>query len=902
MIRIAMTSHHGNGRGSFVTAAKTLIAVAVVFLFVSSIAQAEAPASVPIALPSTEKRDAGEDLVLQLIIDSTEMQEFMEGVGRGGKTYLPLGELASLLDFPITVNADKKTAEGWFIKDSNRLFITEKTAKVHGVEENVPPGSLFFKDKDIFIDTVLLQKWLPLDFSVNLKRMVLNITTRENLPYQAARWRKNLHTKLEQKENVPQEKSFKKIEAPYEAAQWPSLDLTFSPSYQSSDQRAQATYSLLAGGDLGYLTSHLYAAGNLNDKQVSDARISLGRNNYERNLLGPLHASSFLFGDINSISLAQTTTAGQGRGFMMTNRALNRPDKFDVTNFIGDSKPGWEVELYRNDALIGFQIVDSSGQYEFKEIPVLFGNNFFRLSFYGPQGQREDLTRSINADSSLLSPGEFTYNISVDEKEKRLLGVGETAPEDSGGLRAVGEMEYGLTNRITVTLGSARAVVKEQDHTYTTAGLHSSFMETLTALDGAYDDTTGGYSARLSASARYLSTDIQFQQKVAKDFVSEEDKDPANLITSQTKLGLNREMHVPLLNTLVLGNNLLLTRNRYSSERIESLASYRLSTSVNGFSATNTLDYDRDNLGLSQLRGNLSLRRAYGKFQPALQTDYTIRPQAQFDSAHFSLLYPIAPKVSGNATLGRNFTGGRNTELGNTVTFDMQHYKLSLTGRVDKQGNYFAGLTFNMALARLPGSKKWFASSKSLAQTGTVAVHPYMDRNYNQQLDPDEGAPKNTLIKIGSRRLETDSDGLAVVSQLPIDTPIAINMDQGRQENPYLISSGEYHVVPRAGAVIVVNYPLMESSQVEGTVHAPAGADTASLQVDLLDAKGQVVNSTHTSFDGYYLLEGVMPGIYKLRISTDSLAKVHLKQTDERALTVEASDFYVMDINLDEAQ
>jgi len=893
-----MTGHHGNGRRSSATAAKTL--VAVFLLFACSAARAEAAPPLPAAPPAAGTQNTGEDLVLQLVVDSTEMQEFIEGVRRDGRTYLPLGELSSLLDFPITVNAGKKTAAGWFIRDSNRFSLTEKTAGVRGDRIDIPPGGLFSRDQDIFIDTALMQKWFPLDFSVDLQRMVLNIVPREKLPYQAAIWRKKLHARMEQKENAPQERPFRNIEAPYEAAQWPSFDLTFSPSYKSSDRLTQATYSVLAGGDLGYLTSHLYAAGDLNDKQISDARISFGRNDYEKNLLGPLHASSFLFGDINSVSLVQATTAGQGRGLTMSNRDLNRPDKFDLTSFIGDSKPGWEVELYRNDALLGFQTVDSSGRYEFKDIPILFGNNIFRLSFYGPQGQREDLTRAINADSSLLSPGEFTYNLSVDEKEKSLLGINETATEDAGGLRAAGEVEYGLTNRITATLGSARTVVKEQDHTYATAGLHSSLMGLLTALDGAYDNTARGYSTRLSVSARYFNTDIQFQQKVAKDFVSEEDKDPANLVTSQTGLELNREIRVPLLNAL--GNDLLLTRKRYSSERIESLASYKLSTSVRSFSMTNTLDYDHDNLGLSQLKGNLLLRRAYGNFQPALQAVYAIKPLAQFNSARFSLLYPIAAKISGSATLNRNFTGDRNTDLENTVTFDMERYKLSFTGRVDKQGDYFAGLTLNMALGRLPGGKKWFASSKSLAETGTVAVRPYMDRNYNQQLDPGEEVLKNAVIRVGSQHPKTDSDGLAIASQLPVDAPIAVNMDQERQENPYLTSSGEYRVVPRAGAVITINYPLTETSQIDGTVRVPAGADAASLLVELLDTEGQAVNSTHTTFDGYYLLEGVMPGAYKLRVSPDSLAGGRLKQADDRTLTINAADFYVIDIKLDKAQ
>ncbi len=54
---------------------------------------------------------------------------------------------------------------------------------------------------------------------------------------------------------------------------------------------------------------------------------------------------------------------------------------------------GYEVELYRNDILVGSVRTAVNDQYEFLEVPVDYGVNVFRLVFYGPQGQRREEVR-----------------------------------------------------------------------------------------------------------------------------------------------------------------------------------------------------------------------------------------------------------------------------------------------------------------------------------------------------------------------------------------------------------------------------------------------------------------------------------------------------------------------------
>ena len=175
-----------------------------------------------------------------------------------------------------------------------------------------------------------------------------------------------------------------------------------------------------------------------------------------------------------------------------------------------------------------------------------------------------------------------------------------------------------------------------------------------------------------------------------------------------------------------------------------------------------------------------------------------------------------------------------------------------------------------------------------------------IDSNYNQQRDPGEAAPPNASMKIGSQTVKVDNNGTAIATLLPVNTPVRIMMDPDDQKANPSLSSGvdAYTVVPRPGKVIAVNFPLFETSQIEGTVSAPPGEKPAGLVVELVNVDGQAIRRAHSAFDGYYLLADIMPGSYKIRIADSSLKERGLKQEQQPSLTITVSDYFVKDIQL----
>ncbi|MES2906894.1 MAG: carboxypeptidase-like regulatory domain-containing protein [Pseudomonadota bacterium] len=846
--------------------------------------------------PQAEKSEDLQPLILQLVINGKALDDVIEGEQKGNKVYFPLAQFASTLEFPITVDAAAVSAKGWFIKEDNKFSLNGSKVNVKGTAETVSSDAVFVANQTLFIDSDLLQRWFQLTFSIDHSNMILNITSKEPLPFEEKLKRQEAHQNLKKSSQLKQETAYKTIDYPYTAASWPFVDLTFGPSYATKDRESHASFSVLASGDLGYMTSHFYAAGDLSHDALSDLRLSLGRDSPSGNLLGPAKATSFLMGDIDSASLPLVAQSSLGRGFTMTNRALDRADTFDSTSFTGDAKPGWDIELYRNGTLIDFQTVGSNGRYEFRNVPILFGNNTFRLMLTGPEGQIEEIVKNINAASALLEEGEKTYNFSVDEKSESLFDISDDYASHPYGLRGVGEVEYGITRYITAAAGAAHTVIQDGEHNYATAGLRGSILGTLASVDTAYDETNNGTSTRLAMFANYFDTDLRFQQSFANGFVSEVE-DFVNPTVLATEIGANRQFDLPGIGD-VYADASYTYRERESDLR-ENLWRQRFTKSLYGMSFTNALTYKYDSLDYEELSGDFSIHGFYGRVLLSAFLDYNITPEVEIQRLKLSGNYPIKTNVRGTTTLYKELANDQRLILEDIVTFDVKGYKLSLIGRMDDNNDYFAGVGFNTAFGYIPQSKSWLMSGKSLAETGTIGIRPYLDRNYNRTRDPNEEILNDIIFNVGSYHEKASGD-LALATGLPVNIPVSVKLDQNDKDSPFLTASAEeYRVVPRPGTPLLIDYPLFETSEIEGTVHTPDNIRMSGFEVELVNGKGEVVKTANVKFDGYYQIQGVMPDAYTVRVKKEILVTRNLKEKDvENKIVVKSADFFTHDIDL----
>jgi hypothetical protein len=96
-------------------------------------------------------------------------------------------------------------------------------------------------------------------------------------------------------------------------------------------------------------------------------------------------------------------------------------------------------------------------------------------------------------------------------------------------------------------------------------------------------------------------------------------------------------------------------------------------------------------------------------------------------------------------------------------------------------------------------------------------------------------------------------------------------------------------IVPRPGKVSQVDFPVVLTGEVDGTTYLFAkGArrPVGDLQLELVDASRKVVATIASAADGYYVMTGIVPGQYLLRISPSQLKRLGLMETGTHLITI----------------
>jgi hypothetical protein len=165
-------------------------------------------------------------------------------------------------------------------------------------------------------------------------------------------------------------------------------------------------------------------------------------------------------------------------------------------------------------------------------------------------------------------------------------------------------------------------------------------------------------------------------------------------------------------------------------------------------------------------------------------------------------------------------------------------------------------------------------SNEKLALNGEAAVSVWRDENANGRRDAGEEAVEG--IEIGAslaKSSPTDASGQALVTGLRPFQPIALAIDTGSLDDPFLLPASQGIVVtPRPGIAARVEIPLVPTGEVEAALLDGNGDPLEGVLLELIDARGAVTASSRSEFDGFVLFEKVPYGAYRVRVAAESAA------------------------------
>ncbi len=215
---------------------------------------------------------------------------------------------------------------------------------------------------------------------------------------------------------------------------------------------------------------------------------------------------------------------------------------------------------------------------------------------------------------------------------------------------------------------------------------------------------------------------------------------------------------------------------------------------------------------------------------------------------------------------------------------------LDFSAGYDGRGRVTANLSLFCSLRREPRSGRWRADSRRLATQGVASARVFLDKNLNGRFDAGDRPLTGVGISAGGSPSSTDAEGIALLTGLPTDRQVHLDLAVGSLVDPYWIPTRPaIGLVARPGRVAAVDFPVVASSEIDGTVRLRRGEglqEVSKVRLQLLDSSGAVVSQAESSFDGFYLFERLLPGCYTLRVDPEQLSRLHLASPPERKIAL----------------
>ncbi|MEM1133476.1 MAG: carboxypeptidase-like regulatory domain-containing protein [Pseudomonadota bacterium] len=787
------------------------------------------------------------------------------------------------LDIPVRLDKKSRRATGWIFAEEEILTVDRDQSIVQNMNkrQSLISGDLYDTPEGWCVDSRALSNWLGVTLTPDLSNALLLLNSERKLPFQRAAERKARAARIRPVKafdlaDLPQ------ADQPYSVWETPSVDAVLSVGglRDQAQGRGQfdVRYELFASGEIGKASVDARLASD-NEGVPNSLRVRAYRADPRGEMLGPLKATQVAVGDVATISTPLVAQSVIGRGALVTNRPLQRPDTFDRTSFRGSLPVGWDAELYRNGQLLAFTENRADGRYEFIDVPLLFGVNDFEIVLYGPQGQirREKLSLPVGQDS--IPPGDTYYWVGATQAGRDLITLRDPVEVPTQGWRGTFGLEHGLDKR--TSLGAAF-------HSLNIFGRRSNIFElsgrravgqALIEISGAYD-ADGNHAVRGQFLGQFGQSFVRAESIWGND----------GFRSDQLQENVTRRQRLSLTHFFRSGNATIpieveaVHRSRNTgNDTFE--ASGRFSYAVRNLSLTSEVQWvrntsrfgpDPDDLLDTALRANIRL----GKIRLRGESRFRLSPDSRFQSATVVGEWRQGRRSNWRAELGFDAQLDR-TRLG--IGYIRQFNKFSLNTSVEaaSDGSFAAGINLAFSLGPDPRNGQLRFSNERLATNGQVMATVFRDINADGIRQHDEPLEADVELTAGRTvaLTPTDNNGRSLIDGLQPFQPVLVGVDAGSLPDPYLQPAGAGIVVtPRPGVAARVELPLVAAGEIDGTLVKSSGNGIGGVKLELLDVEGRVHTTTETEFDGFFLFDRVPYGRYTIRIEKLSADAIEADQ------------------------
>jgi Carboxypeptidase regulatory-like domain len=790
---------------------------------------------------------------------------------------IDFADMIMALDLPVRLDKKLRRATGWAFEERRSILIDREanTVQIMNKKTNLTAGMIYDAPEGWCVNVTALSAWLGVSLEADTGGALLFIKSDAKLPVELAIERRERAAKIRPIAQFDL-KSMPQARFPMAGVKVPSVDAVVTLGGQRDSVgkgRADVQYEFYASGEIGPVAYDARLASNRHGIPES-LRMRAYRIDPEGRIFGDfLPVTQVAAGDVIGFATALVSQSSIGRGAMITNRPIDRPDNFDRMDFRGELPVGWDAELYRNGQLLSFAADRADGRYQFLEVPLLYGQNRFEIVLYGPQGQVKRETRTIMVGADSIPPRQTWYWAGINQEGRDLLTIGHPDRTGSGQWRGSIGLERGLNARTSVQLSAHSIYLTEVGRrNFIEGSIRRAIGPTLVDVSASLDDH-GGKAFRAHMLGQLAGTSVTAESIILSGGYRSDRISSG--VTGLHSLSLDR--HFSFGRTILPLHLDMRYITRGSGESSWNIRS-RTSANFGRFSLTGEVEWRRENVPVgprppdsieTTLLGNARI----GRVRLRGEARFSLAPDRRFRSAALVGEW----SGSGDEFSAPNFRAELGYEHERHVAraglgYIRKFKKFAVTASAEaaSDGALAAGLSFSFSLGpdpRRPGRVRM--TSSHLASEGQILARVYRDVNGDGHRQSDEPLEKDVQIAAGTTPVRdlTDANGFTILDGLAPFNPVLIGIDAGSIPDPLVQPSTPGIVVtPRPGVIAIVELPLVGAGEVDGTLVRSGGTGLEGIELELVTASGQVVRRTLSDFDGYFLFESVPYGKYKLRV------------------------------------
>ena len=812
-----------------------------------------------------------DQVILQLRVKSFRLSQDLRGYQTNGGVCIDLADMILALDLPVRLDKKSRRATGWLFREDQTITLDREknTVQIMNKERPLQPGEILDTAEGWCVDTKSLAGWLGARLTPNLYESELVLDSDKPLPFIEALERKSRAARL------PKAKSFNladysQAKLPYQAWRTPSVDVVAEATWargggNTSRQELQTHYQVYASGEIAGASVDARLDSNL--KGIPETlRVSAFRKDPKGEMLGPLKATQIAAGDVEVYAGNLAGAGGVGRGAFVSNRALERPTSFGKTVLRGALPIGWDAELYRNGQLLAFQSDTSDGRYEF-DVDLLYGNNDLEVVLYGPQGQTRRESQSIPIGYTSIAPGKLEYWAGVIQQNRDLISFHDPTDGLDRGWQYGFGTQYGLDNRTVIGATGQSLFLDQKRRDYAELELQRALGPMLLDFTAAQEFGAGrayrvvglGRIGKINVNVQSFFLDGSFtsgivpagqrsQQDVQFDTVLGSGRRPIPVGAGfkRTVMTDGRTVNEWLARASLVFSRLSLT-GMVTQRSTSGGTPYEDGTTVSMLANTHFLGMTVRANASYQLNGR---RKGFQAGEITIEKPLDDRSDLRFDAQ-----YDATRKTT-------TFEGGYVRQF--------RQFALTTSATADTQGGIGAHLGLTFSFSPDPFGHGVHFSSAKLAERGEAAVSVYLDENGDGVRSPGEKPLEGVGLTAGQYGSSepTDKRGQAVIENLNPYQSVLVGVDESTLPDPFLIPVSKGIVVtPRPGVAAKLEIGVAPTGEAEGELHGFEDTPRPGVEIELVNAAGKVAASAMTEFDGYFLLERVPYGTYRLQLS-----------------------------------